>query len=153
MIPTQIDIDGHDQPERVCACGCKRSLDGMRRDAVWYSRAHAVRWARSNPGKSLLDAHNANGGRTRRRSGRSGVQVSYRKAVEAIVKGFTPHTYGHWCYPQSFEDDVRQSAEVALRSALSDRQRAQLEQKGKYVGRARNPGFPHSRAKHEADAS
>lgn len=42
--------------ERRCACGCGRSLDGMRKDAIWSSRACAVRWARSNPGKSLHDA-------------------------------------------------------------------------------------------------
>lgn len=127
MIPTQIDIEGHDQPERVCACGCKRSLNGMRRDAVWYSRACAVRWARSNPGKSLLDAHSANGGRTRRRSGPSGRQVSYRKAVATLAD---------WLNVLPTDDSTLHAEEI-LRPALPARQRARLEQKNVIVEASR----------------
>jgi hypothetical protein len=111
MSPTQIDIEGHDQHERVCACGCERSLEGMRRDAVWYSRGCAMRWRRAHPGKSLLTAHSANKGRTRTRHKPSGLQVSFRKAVEALTELL-----------------AKPEAERALAKALSPRQRARLEQ-------------------------
>jgi hypothetical protein len=56
-------------------------MDGKRSDAIWYSRACAVRWARENPGKSLYEARKSNIGRTRKRSGR---QVSARK-IEVVL--------------------------------------------------------------------
>jgi hypothetical protein len=83
----QLGIDGEVQPERLCACGrpgC--SLEGKRADAIWRSRACAVRWARENPGKSLTWAYSANKGRTRSRRtrGERGVQVSLPKAIIVV---------------------------------------------------------------------
>jgi hypothetical protein len=68
--------------DRVCQCGCGRSLAHMRSDARWASRACAVRWARLNPGISLYEALNTNRERTRERSGR---KVSVVKTAPFIV--------------------------------------------------------------------
>jgi hypothetical protein len=115
----QLGIDGQEQPDRVCACRCGRSLEGKRRDAVWYSRACAVRWARSNPGKSLYVARSANKGQTRTRRSRSGLQVSYRRMVDVLEDLFT---YQGLDYP-------RTRAVNAVRYALSDRQKALLTER------------------------
>ncbi len=119
MTSTQIDIEGHDAPERLCACGCKHSLEGMRKDAVWYSRACAVRWARENPGKSLLTAHSTNRARTLTRRKPSGAQVSYFKVIDAVAA--TLRAYGI--------HESRSVARTTVRRALPDRQRARLEQR------------------------
>lgn len=116
MTPTQLEIDGQDSPERVCACGCGLSLEGMRRDAVWYSRAHAVRWCRAHHGKSLLAARKANRGRTRTRRKPSGAQVSYFKAIDEVAA--TLRVYG--------VGEARSVAMATLSRALPDRQRARL---------------------------
>jgi hypothetical protein len=111
---------------RFCACGCKRSLDGMRKDAVWYSRACAVRWGRENPGKSLRDAHSANKRRTGTTAKPSGLQVSYRRAVEATVTAIWDFAAERISGNDVSIEDV---AERAQRGALSDRQRELLEQR------------------------
>jgi hypothetical protein len=109
----QLGIDGQTQPERVCACGCGRSLDGMRRGAKWESRACAVRWSRENPGSPLSDAYNPNRSRTRKRRTPSerGLQVSFRKAIEVL--------HAELRLPKL-------AIESALEPALSARQRQQL---------------------------
>jgi hypothetical protein len=86
----QLGIDGQVQPERICICGCKRSLAGKRTDALWFSRACAVRWARENPGKSLYAGHSANKGRTKkvRRPCERGVQLSYYRAVTELAADY-----------------------------------------------------------------
>lgn len=88
----------------------------MRKDAIWFSRACAVRWARANPGKSLSEAYSANKGRTRkrRRPSERGVQVSYYKAFKALT---------------SETDLYDEQIERALKRALPERQRALLEQR------------------------
>jgi hypothetical protein len=102
----QLGIDGETQPERVCACGCGRSLEGKRRDAVWASRACAVRWARSNPGRP------------------SGLQVSYRKAVAVLADWLAvPPTDGCTPHPEEI------LAEEILRDALPRRQQQILKQR------------------------
>lgn len=124
----QLGIDGQVQPERVCACGCGSSLDGMRRDARWLNRAHAVRWARANPGKSLNDALSANKARTRRRGGPSGLQVSYPKAVKSMTGRLVALALaGDDLLDEYTIDRCGEIAEEGLRLALSDRQRALLK--------------------------
>jgi hypothetical protein len=110
----QLAIDGHVLPARVCACGCGCSLDEMRRDAIWHSRACAVGWARAHPGKSLNDAHSANKGRTRKRrtAAERGLQVSFWKAVEVLHAEL---------------GSPRLAIELALEQALPSRQREILE--------------------------
>jgi hypothetical protein len=106
------------QTERDCRCGCGQSLAHRRYGAVWASESCRKAFLRER----------APANASRKRPPRpSGIQVSYRKAVEAIVARFGPHMYGHWCYPQSFEDEIRQNAELALLAALSPRARAQVE--------------------------
>lgn len=119
MTPAQLHLDGREQSARVCACGCGASLDGMRRDAIWVSRAHAVRWGRSNPGKSLKDAHSANKGRTQTRDRPSGLQVSFWKAQRALEEFLDLH-------------DVRAARNLSvsiLAEGLSDRQRTLLHER------------------------
>jgi len=119
----QLHLDGREQSERVCACGCGMSLDGMRRDAIWLSRAHAVRWARANPGKSLREAHSANKGRTRTRSRPSGAQGSLgkiRRSMELLVIRVAPDL------PPAKADRL---VKVHSLYTLSERQRALLEQR------------------------
>jgi hypothetical protein len=127
----QLSIDGQVQPERVCICGCKRSLAGKRTDALWFSRACAVRWARENPGKSLYVARSANKGRTRGCSGPSGCQVSYRKAVDAAAAYAMRIVEDHAraqrvTLAEHVPGSVHRLAEIYMRRALPDRQRALL---------------------------
>jgi hypothetical protein len=103
--------------QRTCVCPRKEPMDGMRSNAIWFSRACAVRWARENPGKSLYDARNPNRTRTR---ARSGPQVSLHRAIEAGRRlALTP-------IPPS-PQEAREAAEAEMRRELSDRQREQLE--------------------------
>jgi hypothetical protein len=108
--------------ERRCACGCGRSLAGMRKDAIWYSRACAVRWARSNPGKSLHEAYSANKGQTRSRSGPSGFQYPRRKTDDAVAFWIAATLHVG-------VEDARDEAKRILNPVLPARQREQLEQK------------------------
>ena len=103
-----LDLDLPRPTTRRCLCGCGHLPPGMRSDAVWASRACAARWARANPGRSLLDARSPNAARTRPRSG---LQVSLQKAAAAVADTFGCPT------------DV---ARAVLAGALSDRQRATL---------------------------
>jgi hypothetical protein len=116
-------------PSGLCICGCKRSLAGKRTDALWFSRACAVRWARENPGKSLYAAHSANKGRTKkiRRPFERGVQVSFHKAVEAASAAVIHGALQHITLPVDQKRlTAREIAELHLRGALPDRQRALL---------------------------
>jgi hypothetical protein len=108
---------------RKCACGCGVSLDGMRSDAVWASES--CRKAVKHGERRRIAA------RTRPHA-RSGLQLSYRKAVEAIVKGFSGPLSGHWATAHLAEDDVRQSAEIALASVLPRRQLERLVAAGEF---------------------
>jgi len=69
---------------RLCACGCGPLPGDMRSDAIWRSRACAVRWARENPGRSLYDAHRANKGRTKP----AGRKASYCRALGKLRTRF-----------------------------------------------------------------
>jgi hypothetical protein len=111
----QLGIDGEMQPERVCACGCGASLDGMRRGAKWVSRACATRWGRENPGRPLSDAYNHHRTHTRKRRTPSerGVQLSYYRTFKALTH---------------LVDDSRE-LERALKSVLPARQLEILEQR------------------------
>ena len=92
---------------RVCACGCGTPLDGLRADARWASRAHAVRWARTHPGKPLTAAGSANRRRTRAGSGR---QVSYRKAVDAAAAAIEASRFDQATPPRTLAERFMQQA-------------------------------------------
>lgn len=104
--------------DRVCACGCGTSLDGMRVDARWASKAHAVRWSRANPGKPRSVAHSRNVAGTRRASRPPELRISFRKAVEAL----TPHL------PIVDLALARKSAEGILAEVLTPKQRRRLKE-------------------------
>jgi len=79
--------------KRVCRCPKKESLEGMRTDAVWASKACALRWSRENPGKELPGRGNAHIIDTR---GRSGRQVSARKMERVLTHKYGwPHSVAH----------------------------------------------------------
>lgn len=95
---------------RVCACPRKESLEGMRSDAIWFSRACAVRWARENPGKSLYGARKSNVGRTKP----AGRKASYRRALDKLRSRFEE-------VPSRFlltRDQALAVAQEALRESL-----------------------------------
>ncbi len=85
-------------------------MDGKRSDAIWHSRACAVRWARAHPGKSLYAVHSANKGRTKP----AGRKASYQKTLRKLRSRFG-------MVPRSFlltRDQALSIAEDALREAL-----------------------------------
>lgn len=107
--------------ESLCACGCKRPLEGMRTDAIWASRACAVGWARENPGKSLYDARRANRARTK---GESGKQMNPRRALKgaAVMLSTFAEAVGH-----PMDDDLADmAARLFLDKAYPERQRERL---------------------------
>ncbi len=97
---------------------CMRSLAGMRADAVWCSRACAMAARR---------ARSANGGRTRR-SGPSGVQISYAKVRAALIERYQ-QDHPHWAAPLTAKQ-LRARADEFLLPLLSDAQRARLDARG-----------------------
>lgn len=106
-----------EQSERVCACGCGASLDGMRKDAI-YASAHCrtLGWKRrvgyADPRRRKASPNGKTG-----RSKPSGLQVSYRKAVRELADVMDAGN------PESLELAGR-----ILARALPERQRALLEQ-------------------------
>lgn len=123
MTAAQIDIDGHDAPERICACGCKRSLEGMRRNAIYATSACRARdWKRR---AGYADPRRRKASRNGK-SGRSGLQVSYSKAVEAVVDAIS--TFSTERLSTGVTRDVREIAAEAVLERLPARQRARLEQ-------------------------
>ena len=107
--------------KRVCWCPCKASLEGMRTDAIWKSKACALRWSRENPGKAPPGRNNAHVIDTR---SRSGPQVGYRRAVGAAMGLLLEHGFA----PAS---KIPQLAEQAMRDVLPVRQRELLAQRSK----------------------
>lgn len=98
---------------RVCKCGCGESLDGYRKGAVWASDACRMRASRD--GRSAGTANPASGPQNPNRTrthGRSGLQVSYPKAVAVLAAGL---------------DLDPETVSAVLARALSDRQRRQLD--------------------------
>jgi hypothetical protein len=116
MSSVQIDIDGHDQPERICACGCKRSLEGMRRNAIYATSACRARDWKRREGYADPRRRKASRNGRRQRPKPSGLQVSFPKAVEQLEEYLTQH--GHLT-PYT-------TARAILKGALSERQRAKL---------------------------
>ena len=105
--------------KRVCWCPCKASLEGMRADAVWASKACALRWSRENPGKEPPGRGNAHIIDTR---SRSGLQVALQKAITAGERlALLP--------PPACPSMARQLAEHEMREVLSARQRELLAQR------------------------
>lgn len=119
---------------RLCACGCDEEITGRRRNVKYVSHAHAQRASRrrivaklraagvpaypglANLPTATVPTRNSHGdSRTRARS-RSGIRISFAKALEAVSgAGLSPH------------DSLR--VKVALLGALSDGQRAQWRQR------------------------
>lgn len=112
--------------KRVCWCPCKASLEGMRTDAVWKSKACALRWRRENPGKELPGRNNAHIIDTR---SRSGLQLSYRKAVGEVA---------HLIRPLALSPgEATALAEQTLSRALPVRQRALIDARNKKAQRSK----------------
>jgi hypothetical protein len=93
---------------RVCACGCGASLEGRKPEARFASDACRSRAWKDRTGYSHQDRENGGNGAQKRHSG---LQVSYRKAVEILHAELgTP----------------KHALELALAEALSHRQRERL---------------------------
>lgn len=110
---------------RTCACGCGTDLDalGKRRDALYASSGHRERVRRdkeSDPRQ--VNRARESAGKTLLRTNRSGLQVSYWKAVEATAEVILDVRLGGHQGKSS-----RALAEAVLRWGLSDRQRAELD--------------------------
>jgi hypothetical protein len=98
---------------RECACGCGRLLEGMRPNAIYASRACNTRaWK----GREGIVGYRAV--KRSRRPKKSGLQVSYRKAVLALALDYQ-------CKGSSWRSAIAR-AERVLGEALSDRQRTLL---------------------------
>ena len=112
----QLHLDGREQSERVCRCGCGRSLEGMRKDAIYASsscRALIYRRDRGivgyRPVKAVLNGKP------------SGLQVSFWKAQGALQE---------WL--EQYVPDARAPRNLSvsiLTDALSERQREQLHER------------------------
>jgi hypothetical protein len=102
---------GERMTERHCACGCGERLEGMRADAVYASAACRTRdWKRRKGITGIRYTKASQNGK----SGPSGLQVSFRKAVETLhLELRLP----------------RLAIQSALEPALSKRQRRQLFEK------------------------
>lgn len=118
---TGLHLDRREQSERVCACGCGASLDGMRKDAIYASpQCRSLGWKRRVGYADPRRRKASRNGKTRR-SGPSGLQVSYRKAVETAIEMLVAGC-DEMYIPEEF-------AERFMSRALSERQRALLEQR------------------------
>jgi len=103
---------------RVCArIGCENSLEGKRSDAR-YCRPTCKARGFDQRRKLVVDS------RPERRSGPSGLQLAYRKAVEAAYR---TATIAVMQAGDPFASPVREIAEREVRSGLSVAQRARLE--------------------------
>ncbi len=104
---------------RLCACGCKASLEGKRKGARYASPACRTRgWKREHGITGIRYVRASQNGSQRR----SGLQVSYRKAVDAVARCLvliSPVAPGR----------ADEEAEAVLRPALSPRQRELLERR------------------------
>lgn len=96
-----------------CKCGCGTSLAHKRADAVWAAPACRMRAKRAKVDET------ANAERTRRN--RSGLQISYRKAVEAAVLAVEAVL----SLPRPM--DWRPIVELHMGNALSPAQRARAK--------------------------
>ncbi len=98
-------------------CGraaCKADLSGMRSDAEWCSKACAQRVWR---GEKRYTAGT---------SGSSGLQVSYRKSVDVLAATLVVTNERPGYVTQAA---ARRAAGRLMREALSDRQRARLDER------------------------
>jgi hypothetical protein len=113
---------------RLCACGCKRSLEGKHPSAKYASDAHRAAHWKETTGYTKPSRENGENGTQNETKKPSGLQVSYRKAVIAVARVIS-ETEGR------YDDDGWKRrpggnvllAEDALLCALSARQRAQLQ--------------------------
>jgi hypothetical protein len=137
--PRYMDADGN--AFTTCQCGCRRPLQPDQiGNAMYLSGAHAQRAYRKRvkaeakaaglevaPSLRAVRAmgsprgHNGDPqtGANGRRRARSGLQVSYRKAVEAAADVLVTFGVSSWAAPVA--------AENAMRTALSPAQRERLE--------------------------
>lgn len=93
---------------------CGASLAGRRKDALYCSASCRATAARER--KESAQSRNT----APPRANRSGLQISYRKAVEHIALSYGPGLR---------RSEAIARAEALLRPALSDRQRAQLDER------------------------
>lgn len=105
-----------------CACGCGDPLEGRRSNVTCATPACRQRVWKAKTGYSLHAVQKAS---LRRRSG---LQPSYPKAVEAVARALQAEVAAGLDLALDL-DACRAWAESALRDALSDRQRAQLDKR------------------------
>jgi hypothetical protein len=104
---------GAGSPIRTCECGCGADLTKRRPNVKYVIAAHRTRkWraARQNERKPSQNRH----------SGPSGLQVSYAKAVRALIAEFRDLNL----------PSAEARAREMVRRMLSDRQRAMLDERG-----------------------
>lgn len=126
---------------RFCACGCGKSLDGRSSRTRYFDHACAARASRRKLTADLADAGlptrlnrsllvavtvsstDSHGDSEDRGRSRSGLQTSYRKAVEAAVR--TAESWASW--PEPREGTPQVMAEFYVAEALPERQRNRLQ--------------------------
>jgi hypothetical protein len=99
-------------PVRLCACPCKEPLTGMKATARFRTRHARPRHYRERKATRAAVT-------SQRPRKPSGLQVSYRKMVDVLEDYFTSHGAE---YPRNMAVNI-------AREALSDRQRAVLQQR------------------------
>jgi len=105
-------------PERLCACGCKRSLEGKRKSAIYYEASCRTRaWKQRHRIIGIRYTKASQNGKSR-----SGVQISYPATRLAVARdlAITRHLA---------EDAALAEAERILLPVIPARQRARLEQR------------------------
>lgn len=106
---------------RVCACGCGRSLEGRRPEARYATDKCRARHWKLRTGYGRADQQKGVRTAEAPRSGPSGLQVSYRKAVKRVAELLAVNG---WVQRR----DAEHVATLTLRAALPDRQRERLEE-------------------------
>lgn len=103
---------------RTCKCGCPRSMDAKRSDALWATEGCRKAFHRGTAPASPDKA------RTRKPSG---LQVSFPKAVRTLAAALKELDVATDGKPLITDDEYAKAANGILNPALSDRQRQQLE--------------------------
>lgn len=107
--------------DRVCECGCGRSLALRRSDCKWATEGCKKRAKRGLPTRMPDGAGTPRGRNGRFVRHRSGAQISYWKGVRRLERFIGAQL--HWTDPEA----IREAAQEVLRPALPDKQRERLE--------------------------
>jgi hypothetical protein len=105
--------------DRVCACPCKQSLEGMKPSARYATAACRTRHYRERQAQPVQTPRVTS-------QKRSGLQVSYQKALQAAISAIGSFAAARLAGSAVTDCEI---AEQCVREALSQRQREQLDQR------------------------